>query len=70
MLLCSACWSRAGRDFFLFFLSGVGSRSSRIRISEHPPPRLLPGDTQGERLLPGLRAVTINVCSFMGLIGF
>lgn len=44
---------QSGEGFILFFFSpGVGSWSSRTRISEHPP-RLLPGDTQGERVVAG-----------------
>lgn len=62
---------QSGEGFFFIFFSpeweAGAAESASLNI---PPPRLLPGDTQGERLLPGLRAVTINVCSFMGLIGF
>lgn len=59
------CWRRAGRDFSLEWESRA-AESTSLNI----PPLLLPGDRQRERLLLGLCAVTVNVCSFMGLIGF
>lgn len=58
-------WRRAGRDFSLEWESRA-AESTSLNI----PPRLLPGDVQRERLLLGLCVVTVNVCSFMGLIGF
>lgn len=56
---------RSGEGFFSAVGSGA-AESASLSISPH----LLLGDKQRERLLLGLCAVTINVCSFMGLIGF
>lgn len=64
-VIVQGCWRRAGRDFSLEW-EARAAESASLNI----PPHLLPGDVWRERLLLGLCAVTVNVCSFMGLIGF
>jgi len=64
-LIVRGCRGRAGREFSLEW--GIGAaESTPLSI----PSRLLPGDARRERSLLGPRAVTVNVCSFMGSTGF
>lgn len=61
---------QSGEGFILFFFPPEWEAGAAEPASLNIPPASSLGTRRGRGLLPGLLAVPINVCSFMGLIGF